>query len=103
MLVVSPLIYGGVMTDGNPNEQAGTHAYPARNERGASKDWPVMHHRVAPELKAIVERTAKRLGCSQAVAINQILAHLELTFDGVPMWVETEQPEEDRPPLFAAS
>ncbi|MGO0605294.1 hypothetical protein [Brevibacterium linens] len=70
-----------------------------RNERGVAKHWPVASHRVDPDLKAIIERTAKRLDCSQAVALNLILAHIDLTVDGVPTWVEQEHPTEEAFPL----
>lgn len=63
-----------------------------RNQRGVAKHWPAVNHRVDPDLKAIIERTATRLDCSQAVALNLILGHIDLTLDGVPMWVEQEQP-----------
>ena len=70
-----------------------------RNERGVAKHWPVASHRVDPDLKAIIERTAARLDCSQAVALNLILDHIELTVDGVPTWVEQEHPTEEAFPL----
>jgi len=70
-----------------------------RNERGVAKHWPVASHRVAPDLQAIIERTATRLDCSQAVALNLILDHIELTVDGVPTWVEQEHPAEEAFPL----
>lgn len=62
-----------------------------RNQRGVAKHWPAVNHRVDPELKAIIERTAQRLDCSQAVALNLILEHIRLTLDGVPAWVEEEE------------
>lgn len=70
-----------------------------RNERGVAKHWPAVNHRVDPKLKAIIERTAHRMDCSQAVALNLILAHIDLTFDGVPTWVEQEKPAEEAFPL----
>lgn len=66
-----------------------------RNERGVAKHWPAVNHRVDPTLKAIIERTAQRLDCSQAVALNLILDHIDLTLDGVPTWVEQENPTQE--------
>lgn len=66
-----------------------------RNQRGVAKDWPAVNHRVDPGLKAIIERTAQRLDCSQAVALNLILDHVDLTLEGVPTWVEQEKPAEE--------
>lgn len=70
-----------------------------RNERGVAKTWPVASHRMRPDLKALVERTASHLDCSQAVAINLILDHVETGVDGLPTWVEEEQPNEEALPL----
>lgn len=66
-----------------------------RNERGVAKTWPVASHRMRPDLKAMVERTASHLDCSQAVAINLILDHVETGVDGLPTWVEEERPNEE--------
>lgn len=76
-----------------------TKAPALRNERGVAKHWPVASHRVNPELKAIIERTAQRLDCSQAVALNMILAHVEVGLDGLPTWVDEEHPEKEALPL----
>lgn len=70
-----------------------------RNERGVAKHWPVASHRVSPDLKAIIERTAKHLDCSQAVALNLILAHVEVGLDGLPTWVNDVRQEEEALPL----
>ena len=70
-----------------------------RNQRGVAKHWPAVNHRVDPDLKAIIERTAARLDCSQAVALNLILDHIDLTVDGVPTWVEQEHPAKEAFPL----
>lgn len=73
-----------------------------RNERGVAKHWPAVNHRVDPEFKAIIQRTAERLDCSQAVALNLILEHLDLTVDGLPAWVEQEYPTKEALPLRTA-
>ncbi len=66
-----------------------------RNERGVAKHWPVASHRIDPSLKALIERTAKRVDCSQAVALNLILTHVETGLDGLPTWVSEEYPEKE--------
>ncbi|RAD03707.1 hypothetical protein, partial [Burkholderia multivorans] len=70
-----------------------------RNERGVAKQWPVASHRVNPDLKAIIEHTAEYLDCSQAVALNLILAHVDLGPNGLPTWVDEERQEEEALPL----
>ena len=81
----------GVMASNSRNDKAPN----VRNQRGVAKHWPAVNHRVDPDLKAIIERTATRMDCSQAVALNLILDHIDLTLDGVPTWVEQEQPAKE--------
>lgn len=70
-----------------------------RNERGVAKHWPVASHRVSPQVKALIERTAQQLDCSQAVALNLILTHVEVGLDGLPTWVADEHLIEEALPL----
>lgn len=64
------------------------------NRRGLAKTYPALNARIPPELKAIVDRTAEALHCSQAVALAMILERIPTTADGLPVWVE-QMVEED--------
>lgn len=64
----------------------------ARRPRGTLLDPAKVHWEVEKASKLRFNLLAKRLNVSQAVLFEQMVEHLELTDQGLPVW----WPEEDR-------
>lgn len=62
-----------------------------RNPYGAAKQQVALNTTVPLECKKLIERTAKALNVSQAVAIAEILGRVETNIEGLPMWLNDEE------------
>lgn len=66
-----------------------------RRARGAAKNASPLFVRIDPQMIAVADEVAERLGVSKAEFMEEVLRHLELNDEGVPNWWTRSVPKRE--------
>lgn len=66
-----------------------------RRPRGSAKNAEPLYVRIDPQMNAVADQVAQRLGVSKSDFIEELLRHVELDPDGVPSWWTRPLPERE--------